>query len=92
MVGVGCEKAAEPAVVWCLGDDREPVGMVVDIDDVIQVAAALVETPGEEVTDDLYRQGVIDLAAALCSPSGRTTEEAKKVMGYAICGVYHPVR
>ena len=57
-----------------------------DIDDVIQCAANLVDN-GQQV-DDEYRRGVVDLATALCE--SRNFDDWAKVMGYAVCGVNRP--
>lgn len=57
-----------------------------DINDVIQCAANLVDGP-TEVNDD-YRRGVVELAAALCE--SRNFDDWATVMGYAVCGVNRP--
>lgn len=59
-----------------------------DISDVIQCAAELVDGP-VEVSDE-YRRGVVELATRLCLCRSDDFEEAAEVMGYAVCGVNRP--
>lgn len=59
--------------------------MSMDIPDVIECAASLVDS-GHEVSEE-YRRGVVELAAELCYPG---IPDATTVMGYAVCGVNRP--
>lgn len=60
-----------------------------DIPEVIECAAELVDQPGLEVSEE-YRHGVVELATRLCL-CGDDFEDAVVVMGYAVCGVNkHP--
>lgn len=65
--------------------------MKLDVDEVIQCAAQLVDTPGFDDRadrDDQFRAGVVALATALCFPV--VTPDALTVMGYAVYGVNRP--
>lgn len=65
-----------------------PEQLRADIADVIECAAALVDT-GVEV-DDEYRRGVVELASRICLP-GANPADADTVMAFAVYGVRRPI-
>lgn len=53
------------------------------VSDVVETAAAVIRDNGGDLADQGFREGVVALAAALCSGYPQT-----QIMAYAVEGVY----